>query len=129
MSIVKQTVSAPGAPKAIGPYSHAVKAGNFVFCSGQIPIDPATSQFVEGGIAEQTERAILNLKAVLEASGSSLGGVVKTTVLLKNMADFAVMNEVYGRYFSENPPARAAFEVARLPKDALVEIEAIAVCG
>jgi len=129
MSIVKQTVSAPGAPKAIGPYSHAVKAGGFVFCSGQIPIDPATSQFVEGGIAEQTERAILNLKAVLEASGSSLGGVVKTTVLLKNMADFAAMNEVYGRYFSENPPARAAFEVARLPKDALVEIEAIAVCG
>lgn len=129
MSIVKQTVEAPGAPKAIGPYSHAVKAGGFVFCSGQIPIDPATSQFVEGGIAEQTERAILNLKAVLEASGSSLSGVVKTTVLLKNMTDFAAMNEVYGRYFSENPPARAAFEVARLPKDALVEIEAVAVCG
>lgn len=128
MSLMKITVNTPDAPKAIGPYSQAVKAGNLIFCSGQIPIDPATSQFVEGGIAEQTERAILNLKAVLEAGGSKLGNVVKTTVLLKNMAEFAAMNEVYGRYFAENPPARAAFEVARLPKDALVEIEAIAVC-
>lgn len=120
-------VSTDKAPGAIGPYSQAVKSGGFVFCSGQIPIDPATGEFVSNEIAEQTEQVIRNLMAVLEAAGSSLDGVVKTTVFLADMADFAAMNEVYGKYFSENKPARATVQAARLPRDARVEIDCIAV--
>jgi 2-iminobutanoate/2-iminopropanoate deaminase len=124
---VKQIVRTSDAPAAIGPYSQAVKVGGFVFASGQIPIDPQTGQFVPGGIAEQTEQVLRNLKAVLEAAGSSLDQVVKTTVFLADMNDFAAMNEVYGRYFSEDaPPARATVQAARLPRDARVEIEVIA---
>jgi 2-iminobutanoate/2-iminopropanoate deaminase len=117
------------APPAIGPYSQAIKAGGFVFASGQIPTDPATGQFVAGGIAEQTEQVLKNLSAVLEAAGSGLHDVVKTTVFLADMGEFALMNEVYGKFFADNPPARATVEAARLPRDARVEIEAIAIAG
>jgi 2-iminobutanoate/2-iminopropanoate deaminase len=126
---VKDVVKTERAPKAIGPYSQAIKAGGFLFASGQIPIDPQTGQFVAGGIAEQTEQVIKNLSAVLEAGGSDLDQVVKTTVFLADMNEFAAMNEVYGRFFSVNPPARATVEAARLPRDARVEIEAIAIAG
>ena len=122
----KKIISTDAAPKAIGPYSQAVIANGFAFLSGQIPLDPATNQLIEGDIATQTERVMANLKAVLEACGSSLGDVVKTTVFLKDMGEFAKMNEVYGRHFSENPPARATVEAARLPRDVRVEIECIA---
>jgi 2-iminobutanoate/2-iminopropanoate deaminase len=122
----KKIISTDAAPKAIGPYSQAVIANGFAFLSGQIPLDPATNQLIEGDIAAQTERVMANLKAVLEACGSSLGDVVKTTVFLKDMGEFAKMNEVYGRHFSENPPARATVEAARLPRDVRVEIECIA---
>ena len=115
------------APAAIGPYSQAIKAGGIVFASGQIPIDPKTGEFVQGGIGEQTERVLKNLAAVLEAAGSSLNQVVKTTVFLADMKDFAAMNEVYGRFFSGVTPARATVAAAGLPRDARVEIEAIAV--
>ena len=115
------------APAAIGPYSQAIKAGGIVFASGQIPIDPKTGEFVQGGISEQTERVLKNLAAVLEAAGSSLDQVVKTTVFLADMKDFAAMNEVYGRFFSGVTPARATVAAAGLPRDARVEIEAIAV--
>lgn len=115
------------APKAIGPYSQAVKANGFVFVSGQIPLDPATQQLVDGDVAAQTERVLQNLSGILKAAGSSLEQVVKAGVFLKNMSDFAAMNEVYGRYFTQSPPARATVEVARLPKDVLVEIDVIAV--
>ena len=114
------------APQAIGPYSQAVRAGNLVFASGQIPINPVTGEFVAGGIAEQTEQVLRNLTAVFEAAGLSLSQVVKTTVFLVDMDDFAVMNEVYGRFFGQQPPARATVQAARLPRDARVEIEAIA---
>lgn len=124
----REVVLTEKAPAAIGPYSQAIKVGSFLFCSGQIPINPRTKQIVDGGIEEQTKMALENLKAVIEAGGSSLSNVVKTTVFLKNMNDFAKMNEVYSLYFKENPPARAAIEVARLPKDVLVEIEAIVFC-
>ena len=124
---VKQTIETEEAPQAIGPYSQAVIAGGFVFASGQIPIDPQTSEFVTGGVAEQTEQVLRNLTAVLKAAGSSLDRVVKTTVYLADMKDFAQMNEVYGRYFEIAPPARATVEAARLPRDARVEIEAVAV--
>ncbi len=117
------------APQAIGPYSQAIVAGNLVFTAGQIPLDPETMELVQGDIAAQTERALENLKAVLEAAGASLASVVKTTVFLKDMNDFAAMNEVYSRYFGEHRPARSAVEAARLPKDARVEIESIAVIG
>jgi 2-iminobutanoate/2-iminopropanoate deaminase len=123
---VKQIVSSEQAPKAIGPYSQAVVAGGFIFASGQIPFDPSTGEFVEGGVAEQTEQVLKNLTAVLGAAGASLADVVKTTVFLADMNDFAVMNEVYGRFFTENPPARATVQAARLPRDARVEIEVIA---
>jgi 2-iminobutanoate/2-iminopropanoate deaminase len=123
---VKQIIKTEQAPQAIGPYSQAVRAGGFVFASGQIPLDPQTGEFVAGGVAEQTEQVLRNLSAVLAASGTSLDRVVKTTVFLADMNDFAAMNEVYGRYFSENAPARATVEAARLPRDARVEIEAIA---
>ena len=124
---MKQIISTDRAPRAIGPYSQAVRAGNLVFASGQIPIDPATGEFVAGGIAEQTEQVMRNLRAVFQAAGVELSQIVKTTVFLEDMDDFTAMNEVYGRFFSENPPARATVQAARLPRDAKVEIEAIAI--
>jgi len=126
---LRETIQTEQAPQAIGPYSQAVKAAGLVFASGQIPIDPKTGQFVEGGISEQTEQVIKNLSAVLDAAGTGLDRVVKTTVFLADMQEFAAMNEVYGRFFSEEPPARATVEAARLPRDARVEIEAIALEG
>jgi 2-iminobutanoate/2-iminopropanoate deaminase len=126
---VRQIVETEKAPRAIGPYSQAVIAGGFVFASGQIPLDPQTGEFVAGGVAEQTEQVLRNLSAVLEAAGASLKQVVKTTVFLADMNDFAAMNEVYGRYFNEQPPARATVEAARLPRDARVEIEAVALAA
>jgi 2-iminobutanoate/2-iminopropanoate deaminase len=129
MSHVKQAVSTKQAPAAIGPYSQAVRIGSFLYTSGQVALDPASGALVTGGVAEQTTRVIENLKAVLAAAGANLTQVVKTTVFLKNIGDFAAMNEVYGRYFAAEdviPPARSTVEVARLPKDALVEIELIA---
>lgn len=122
-----ETVTTDKAPGAIGPYSQAVKAGGMVFCSGQIPIDLATGEFVSEVVAEQTEQVLKNLGEVLRAAGSSLGSVVKTTVFLADMNDFAEMNEVYSRYFSENKPARATVQAAALPRGARVEIDCIAV--
>ena len=123
---MKQIISADGAPKAIGPYSQAVGFHGLVFASGQIPLRPEDGQLVQGGITEQTEQVLRNLAAVLEAAGSSLHGVLKTTVYLRDMNDFPAMNEVYGRYFTADAPARATVEVSRLPKDVLVEIDCIA---
>ena len=123
---MRQTVRTENAPAAIGPYSQAVVSGGFLFCSGQIPLDPATGKMVEGGIEEQTERVLRNLAAVLESGGGSLRSVVKTTVYLVDLSDFRGMNEVYGRFFPENPPARATVQVAKLPAGALVEIDAVA---
>ena len=123
---MKQTVQTEQAPKAIGPYSQAIKANGFVFASGQIPIIPETGEFVAGGITEQTEQVIKNLSRVLEAAGSGLDRVVKTTVFLSDMEEFVAMNEVYGKYFSEEPPARATVAAAGLPRGARVEIVAIA---
>lgn len=122
----RELISTPGAPKAIGPYSQAVKAQGFVFTSGQIALDPSTGSLVGEDIQSQTRRVLLNLAAVLKAAGSSLEQAVKTTVFLKNMGDFAAMNAVYGEFFSNEPPARSTVEVARLPKDVLVEIEVVA---
>lgn len=119
-------ISTDRGPKAIGPYSQAIRANGFLFVSGQIPLDPRTQQVVEGDVGGQTERVLENLKGIVEAAGSSLDRVVKTTVYLKDLADFAAMNEVYGRYFSSQPPARATVEVARLPRDVRVEIELMA---
>lgn len=124
---MSEIISTEKAPGAIGPYSQAVKANGMLFCSGQIPIDPATGAFIEGGVTEQTEQVFKNLIAVLEAGGTSLNGVVKTSVFLADMNDFAAMNEVYAKYFDSNKPARATVQAARLPKDALVEIDCIAV--
>ncbi|HEV2828615.1 MAG TPA: RidA family protein [Pyrinomonadaceae bacterium] len=126
IAALKEIIQTEHAPQAIGPYSQAVKAHGLIFASGQIPIDPQTGQFVSGGIAEQTEQVLKNLEAVLEAAGSGLVNVVKTTVFLLDMQDFSAMNEVYGRFFKEQPPARATVAAARLPRDARVEIEAIA---
>ena len=126
---MRQIIATERAPKAIGPYSQAVAWQGLIFLSGQIPLDPATGQVIEGDIAAQTERVLENLKAVLEAAGSSLENVLKTTVYLKDVSEFPRMNEVYARYFPEAPPARATVEVARLPRDARVEIEAIAARG
>jgi 2-iminobutanoate/2-iminopropanoate deaminase len=123
---MRDIVATDQAPKAIGPYSQAVRAAGLVFTSGQVAIDPATQQVVAGDIASQTDRVLKNLSAVLAASGSGLEKVLRCTVFLKNMGDFAAMNEVYGRYFTVNPPARSTVEVARLPKDVLVEIDVIA---
>ena len=123
---MREIISTDKAPRAIGPYSQAVRAGGFVFASGQIPIDPATGEFVAGGVAEQTDQVLRNVSAVLEAAGTRLDRVVKTTVFLADMNDFIAMNEVYGRFFGEQPPARATVQAARLPRDAKVEIEAIA---
>jgi 2-iminobutanoate/2-iminopropanoate deaminase len=124
---VKETISTENAPGAIGPYSQAVKAGNFVFCSGQIPINPQTGEFVSEDVAEQTRQVLKNLSAVLEAAETNLNNVVKTTVFLADMNDFAAMNEIYAEFFSENKPARATVQAARLPRDARVEIECVAV--
>jgi len=124
--MTRETIATDKAPGAIGPYSQAVKAGNMIFCSGQIPTDPATGEFVAGGVSEQTRQVLLNLSEVLDAAGSGLGQVVKTTVFLADMGDFAAMNDVYSEFFSENKPARATVQAARLPKDAKVEIECIA---
>ena len=122
-----EAVTTENAPGAIGPYSQAVKAGGMVFCSGQIPIDPATGEFVSQVVSDQTEQVLVNLGEVLKAAGTSLDKVVKTTVFLADMNDFAEMNEVYGKFFSENKPARATVQAARLPRDAKVEIDCIAV--
>jgi 2-iminobutanoate/2-iminopropanoate deaminase len=126
---MKDRVQTDSAPKAIGPYSQAIKANGLVFASGQIPLDPATMQIVEGGIREQTERVMNNLSAVLQAAGSSLDRVVKTTVFLADLADFADMNDTYGRFFGEAPPARSTVQVSRLPRDVRVEIDVIALAG
>ncbi len=126
---MREIIQTEHAPQAIGPYSQAVKVNGLVFASGQIPTDPATGQFVAGGIKEQTEQVLKNLSAVLDAAGSGLKQVVKTTVFLIDMEEFAAMNEVYGTFFTEQPPARATVQAARLPRDARVEIEAIALAG
>ena len=123
---MREIVSTEQAPKAIGPYSQAVVSNGVAYLSGQIPLDPATGQLVDGDIAAQTERVLQNLKAVLEACGASMESVLKTTVFLKDMTDFPKMNEVYARYFASSPPARSTVQAARLPRDVSVEIDAIA---
>ena len=123
---MKKIISTPLAPKAIGPYSQAIETNGMLFISGQIPIDPATGKFVDGGITEQTEQVMKNIGAILKAAGFEYGDVVKSTCLLSDMDNFAAMNAVYGKYYSENPPARAAYAVVKLPLGALVEIETIA---
>ena len=122
----KEIIATKNAPAAIGPYSQAVKAGNLIYTSGQIPIDPATGNIVDGNVEDQARQVLVNLKAVLEAAGVSLNKVVKTTVFLKDMKDFSAVNTVYGSFFSEPYPARSCVEVSRLPKDVSVEIEAVA---
>ncbi len=124
---MKEIISTENAPNAIGPYSQAVKVGAMVFVSGQIPIDPKTGEFVSNDVTEQTQQVLKNLSAVLEAAGSNLSDVVKTTVFLADMNDFTAMNAVYGEYFTANKPARATVEAARLPRDAKVEIDCIAI--
>ena len=126
---MKQVVSTGAAPAAVGPYSQAIVANGFLFLSGQIPLDPASGQLVEGDIEAQVERVLKNLEAVLAAAGSGLNRVVKTTVFLKDMGEFARMNAVYGRFFPSAPPARSTVEVARLPRDVKVEMELIALVG
>ncbi len=123
---MRDVIATDQAPKAIGPYSQAIRAAGLVFTSGQVALDPATQQVVAGDIAVQTDRALKNLSAVLQAAGTSLDKALRCTVFLKNMGDFAAMNEVYGRYFGQAPPARTTVEAARLPKDVLVEIDVIA---
>jgi 2-iminobutanoate/2-iminopropanoate deaminase len=123
---MREVIATDLAPQAIGPYSQAIKAAGLIFTSGQVAIDPATQQVVAGDVSAQTERVLKNLAAILQASGSSMEKVLRCTVFLKNMGDFAAMNEVYGRHFKQAPPARSTVEVARLPKDVLVEIDAIA---
>jgi len=126
---MREVIVTDRGPKAIGPYSQAIRANGLIFLSGQIPLDAATQQLISGDVAVQTERVLLNIGGILTASGSSLTKVVKTTVFLKNISDFAAMNEVYARHFTSEPPARSTVEVARLPKDVLVEIEVIALAG
>lgn len=126
---MRKFISTPDAPQAIGPYSQAVVANGFIFVSGQIPINPKTQQLVEGGVAQQTERVILNLEAILKAAGSGLDRVVRTGVFLKEMGEFTAMNDVYERFFPQDAPARSTVEVARLPKDVRVEIDAVALAG
>lgn len=126
---MSKKIQTPNAPAAIGPYSQAVQAGGSIYVSGQLPINPATGEFAGADIRAQARQSLENIKAILAAAGTDMAHVVKTTVLLQDMADFAAMNEVYAEYFSEPYPARAAFQVAKLPKDALVEIEAVAVTG
>lgn len=122
----RKIIQTSTAPAAVGPYSQAVKTGGFVFCAGQIPLDPMTGEIVPGDVTAQTERVLQNVKSVLAAAGSSLGQVVKTTVFLQDLGDFAAMNAVYARHFPDNPPARSTIQVAGLPKGALVEIEVLA---
>ncbi|MGB6845502.1 MAG: RidA family protein [Candidatus Acidiferrales bacterium] len=122
---MKEVIATDRGPKAIGPYSQAIRSGGFIFTAGQVAFDPATSQIVEGDVAVQTARVLENLKAVVEAAGSSLDHAVKATVFLKDMGDFAAMNEVYARYFQKSPPARSTVEVSRLPRDVRVEIDLI----
>ena len=122
---MKEIISTDKGPKAIGPYSQAVKAGGFIFTAGQVAFDPATNQIIEGDVARQTTRVLENLKAIVEAAGSSFDRAVKATVYLKDMNDFAAMNEVYARFFTTNPPARSTIEAARLPRDVRVEIDLI----
>lgn len=124
---MRQAITAPDAPAAIGPYSPAIRAGSFLFLSGQIPIDPATGAVVEGDIAAQTERVMQNIAALLRAAGASFGHVVRTTVFLADMTEFAAMNAVYGKYVGEPAPARSTVQVSRLPRDVRVEIDVIAV--
>ncbi|MBS6644194.1 MAG: RidA family protein [Clostridiaceae bacterium] len=126
---MKKVFATDNAPAAIGPYSQAVRGGDYAFVSGQLPIDPATGEFAGSDIKSQTEQSLKNIKAILESEGLSMANVVKTTVLLDNIADFGAMNEVYATFFSGACPARAAFEVAAIPKGALVEIEAVVYCG
>ena len=126
---MREVIATPNAPQAIGPYSQAIRANGLVFVSGQIPLDPTTGQIVAGDVAEQTQRVLANLEAILKASGSALDQVVRTTVYLKDMGEFAAMNEVYARFFAQEAPARATVEVARLPRDVRVEIDAIALAG
>lgn len=121
---MKDIISTPHAPAAIGPYSQAVKAGHFLFVSGQLPIDPKTGKLVDGDIGKQTEQVMNNLRAICESAGASLADVVKTTLYLRDLGQFKTVNEAYGRYFTENPPARATVEVSSLPLDAALEIEA-----
>ncbi|MGA2810784.1 MAG: RidA family protein [Candidatus Acidiferrum sp.] len=123
---MREAVLTDRGPKPIGPYSQAVRVNGFLYVSGQIALDPKTGEMIAGSIAQQTERVMENVKGIVEAAGSKMAHVVKTTVFLKDMNDFAAMNEVYGHYFSAAPPARSTVQVARLPKDALVEIEVIA---
>lgn len=123
---MKKVIATENAPKAIGPYSQAIVHNGIVYLSGQIPLDPATNQIVEGDVVVQTERVLENIKAVLAASGSGLDRVLKTTVFLRDMSDFAKMNEVYGRYFAADSPARSTLQAARLPRDVSVEIDCIA---
>jgi 2-iminobutanoate/2-iminopropanoate deaminase len=124
---VKEVIATDRSPKAIGPYSQAIRTNGFLFVSGQIPLDPATQQLVAGDIQTQTERVLENLKGIVEAAGSSLERVVRATVFLADMNEFAAMNEVYGRYFYDQPPARSTVQVSRLPRDVRVEIDVIAV--
>jgi 2-iminobutanoate/2-iminopropanoate deaminase len=124
---MKKIITSENAPKAVGAYSQAIEANGTLYISGQLPIDPKTAKFVEGGIKEQTAQCLKNIEAILTAAGYSFENVVKSTVLLDNINDFAAMNEVYAEYYKQNPPARAAFEVSKLPLGALVEIETIAV--
>jgi 2-iminobutanoate/2-iminopropanoate deaminase len=126
---VKKVIQTDKAPAAVGPYSQAIRAGELLFISGQLGIDPATGKLVDGGVEKQTEQALRNLASVIESAGSGLGAVVKATVFLQNMSDFALMNGVYGTFFKKDPPARAAVEVAQLPLGGLVEIEAIVHLG
>ena len=123
---MREVIATDQAPQAIGPYSQAIRAQGLIFTSGQIALDPATAKIVSGDVSAQTERVLQNLRGILEASNSGLEKVLRCTVFLKNMGDFAAMNEVYGRYFKQEPPARSTVEVARLPKDVLVEIDVIA---
>jgi 2-iminobutanoate/2-iminopropanoate deaminase len=123
---MRDVIATKDAPQAIGPYSQAIRANGFVFVSGQVAIDPATQQVIAGDVAAQTDRVLKNLSAILKTAGTGLEKVVRSTVFLKNMGDFAAMNEVYGKYFTATPPARSTVEVARLPKDVLVEIDVIA---
>ena len=126
---MKKVLATEKAPAAIGPYSQGVRGGDYVFISGQLPIDPATGEFAGEDIVSQTRQSLTNIKSILESEGLSMANVVKTTVLLKNISEFGAMNEVYASFFEGECPARAAYEVAALPKNALVEIEAIAYCG
>jgi 2-iminobutanoate/2-iminopropanoate deaminase len=126
---VREVIATENAPAAVGPYSQAVRAGKYLFIAGQLGIDPAEGKLVDGGVERQTEQALDNIEAILKAAGKDIGAVVKTTVLLQHMGDFAAMNNVYGARFEKDPPARAAFEVAKLPLGGLVEIEAIAYLG